>query len=128
MMNLHAYSLRSPHGSTTLRLIAQGRVIRADRQTLLGNPYPITAAHDRAHVIALHRTDVLDGLYDALLCQLLTRDFDGFACWCHPLPCHVDNYIDRLNYLRAQTVGGTAPHTPVSDLPSPTDPSTRIGA
>ena len=66
------------------------------REWLLGNPYVIGPDGDRAMVIAKHRCDVY---LDPEFMEWLRQNLRGkdLLCFCAPLPCHCDTYLDIAN-------------------------------
>lgn len=78
--------------------------IRIDRTTRWGNPHRIggyclqcrKTHHDRAEVIEAYKTGLR---YNALLVKSIREQCAGrdVACWCAPLPCHGEPFIEVAN-------------------------------
>lgn len=67
-----------------------------DRRSKWGNPYIIGRDGTREDVIRKHREKCLG---DVDFMNEIWRKLEGkdLICWCHPLPCHGDFYLEVAN-------------------------------
>ena len=64
------------------------------RPTPWGNPFVIGRDGDRAHVIARFRAGLTTDQRAAARRELRGKDL---VCWCAPLPCHADVWLEIAN-------------------------------
>jgi hypothetical protein len=70
-------------------------LIRVDRKTKWGNPFPMANEKERDKVIQQHATWIVtQHRLVAALHELEGRDL---ACWCAPKPCHADTLLALAN-------------------------------
>lgn len=86
-------NLRHIPGDTSAEaLLAQG-IVRVDRATAFGNPFPIGKRYGgRVEVIERFREHLWGRIRsgDLPLEEIAALDGKPLACWCHPQPCHAE--------------------------------------
>lgn len=72
--------------------------IKIGRTTIFGNPFPITETRSRTESIELFGIYLRWRLKTDPAFRRQVRKLAGhrLACWCTPLPCHGDIYIEYL--------------------------------
>lgn len=91
---------RQPYGPFLRRLRDEGRLVPIGRPGPWGHPIKLTpgaGAAERARVVAAY-DDHLDETPE-LVARLPELRGKALACWCHPLPCHGDVLVARVNAL-----------------------------
>lgn len=90
-MKIH--NLRHLSGNTSTAALLERGIVRVDRETEWGNPYPKGRRFgSRAEVIERYRRHLWDRVRsgDLDLDRLAALDGRDLACWCAPLPCHAE--------------------------------------
>ena len=90
-MKIH--NLRRMSGDTSAGALLERGIVRVDRETEWGNPYPKGRCFgSRAEVIERYRRHLWDRVRsgDLDLDKLAALDGRDLACWCAPLPCHAE--------------------------------------
>jgi hypothetical protein len=87
------------------------RLVKIDRSSVLGNPFPMQSEADREKVIAQYRvwlweqynkpaSKVREALWKI---SALHESGDVLlGCWCAPKPCHGDVIIRALQWIETQ--------------------------
>lgn len=72
--------------------------IRIDRMTMLGNPFRIGRDGTRKQVITKHKRYMRSRMRTDRKFRWAVEALKGqyIGCWCAPLPCHGDNYVEYL--------------------------------
>lgn len=81
-----------PGDTSTEALLAKG-IVRVDRATAFGNPFPIGKRYGgRVEVIERFREHLWGRIRsgDLPLEEIAALDGKPLACWCHPQPCHAE--------------------------------------
>lgn len=84
-------SLRHIPGDTSPEALLERGIVRVDRATPWGNPFPISRRFgNRDDVIARYRRDLWRRIRsgEVPLEELAAIAGKPLACWCHPKPCH----------------------------------------
>ncbi|MYD93596.1 MAG: DUF4326 domain-containing protein [Chloroflexi bacterium] len=84
-------NLRHIPGDTSAAALLQRGIVRVDRTTPWGNPFPIsTRFGNRDDVIERYRRDLWRRIRsgELPLHELAAIANMPLACWCHPKPCH----------------------------------------
>ena len=107
-------NLRDLRGDTSAAALLQRGIVRVDRETDYGNPYPIGRRYgSRADVIERYRRDLWRRIRsgDMPLEKLAALAHRPLACWCHPKPCHAEVLARAAVWatarLRETDVGGS---------------------
>ena len=90
-MKIH--NLRRMSGDISAAALLERGIVRVDRETEWGNPYPKGRRYgSRAEVIERYRRHLWDRVRsgDLDLHNLAALDGRDLACWCAPLPCHAE--------------------------------------
>lgn len=112
--------------------------VRIDRPSgsVLQNRHPMRGktATERARVIALNKADLerdrrVDGPMTQELRRIAAMVADGhevaLMCWCSPLPCHGDHYVEEIRTMAAERAAGRSPDkaSPEDRQATPSEPS-----
>ena len=84
-------NLRHIPGDTSAAALLKRGIIRVDRATPWGNPFPVSPRFgNRDDVIERYRQDLWRRIRsgDLPLNELAAIADLPLACWCHPKPCH----------------------------------------
>ena len=84
-------NLRHIPGDTSPEALLARGIVRVDRTTPWGNPFPISKRFgNRDAVIERYRQDLWRRIHsgDVRLDELAAIANMPLACWCHPKPCH----------------------------------------
>jgi len=115
-VNLRGSGISAEEGET---------IIRADRSNpVLGNPFHMAnrSMQERERVIALSNARVekdlaRGGPISKVLSGLAARVADGeqiaLQCWCAPLPCHCDKYVEVVLRMADELINNPAAHQQV---------------
>ncbi len=70
-----------------------------DRRTIYGNRHRITATCTREQAVARFRKEFYERIVKDRVFRAAVKSLRGrkLACWCEPLACHGDVYIDYLD-------------------------------
>ena len=84
-------NLRHIPGDTSPRALKARGIVRVDRATPWGNPFPVSRRYgNRDDVIERYRRDLWRRIRsgELPLDDLAAIADTPLACWCHPKPCH----------------------------------------
>ena len=84
-------NLRHIPGDTSPAALRERGIVRVDRATPWGNPFPISRRYgNRDDVIERYRRDLWRRIRSGELPleELAAIAGKPLACWCHPKPCH----------------------------------------
>ena len=113
-MKIH--NLRRMAGDTSAPALLERGIVRVDRETEWGNPYPKGPRYgSRAEVIERYRRHLWDRVRsgDLDLEKLAALDGRDLACWCAPLPCHAEVLARAARWAAAELAktGATPPRS-----------------
>ena len=86
-------NLRHIPGDIDPEALLERGIVRVDRATPFGNPFPIGKRFgNRAEVVERYRQDLWRRIRSADIPLETLAPLDGMplACWCHPKPCHAE--------------------------------------
>ena len=108
------HNLRTLSGDLSAPALLKRGIVRVDRKTPWGNPYPIGKRFgSRADVIERYRQDLWRRIRSGEmpleeLAALANREL---ACWCVPRPCHAE-VLARAAIWAAKQLGDTGRSRP----------------
>ena len=103
-------NLRHFPGDTSAEALLARGILRVDRATEWGNPYPIgTRFGSRAEVIERYRRDLWRRIRsgDLPLAKLAAVAHLRMACHCAPLPCHAEVLARAARWAAAELEKGS---------------------